>query len=42
MKKFFGKIFRVQYEKDFIGVWRRIYLFNKCINGKMIVRWDYK
>ena len=42
MKKFFGKIFRVQYEKDFIGVWRRIYLFDKCINGKMIVRWDYK
>ena len=42
MKQFFEKIFRISYERDLIGVWRRIYLFNKCVHGKMIVRWIYK
>ena len=36
-----NKIFRISYEKDAFGLWRRIYLFNKCINGKLIARWDY-
>ena len=36
-----NKIFRISYEKDAFGLWRRIYLFNKCINGKLIARWCY-
>ena len=42
MKKFFGKIFRVSIEEDLIGRWRRIYIFNKCVHGKMLARWVYK
>lgn len=36
-----NKIFRISYEKDAFGLWRRIYLFNKCINGKLIAKWLY-
>lgn len=36
-----NKIFRISYEKDLFGLWRRIYIFNKCIDGKLIARWDY-
>lgn len=36
-----NKIFRISYEKDAFGLWRRIYIFNKCIDGKLIARWDY-
>lgn len=42
MKKFFGKIFRISFEKDLIGEWRRIYIFNKCVHGKMLARYIYK
>lgn len=37
-----NKFFRISYEKDLFGLWRRIYIFNKCINGKLIARWVYK
>ena len=42
MKKLFRKIFSISYEKDLIGEWRRIYVFGKCIHGKMLARYYYK
>lgn len=42
MKKFFNWIFKISYEKDLIGEWKRVYLFNKCIYGKMLYRYTYK
>lgn len=42
MKKIFGRLFRISHEKDLFGEWRRIYLFNKCIHGKLLARYVYK
>lgn len=42
MKKVFEKIFRISYEKDLIGEWKRIYIFNTCVYGKMLVKYIYK
>ena len=37
MKKFFGKIFRISYEEDYIGIWKKIYIFNKNVYGRIVV-----
>lgn len=42
MRKIFRNIFRISYEKDLIGEWKRLYLFNKCVYGKMIYKYIYK
>lgn len=41
IKKLFSLIYRVSIEEDWLGRWKRTYIFNKCIREEMLKMWEY-